>query len=61
MTPELIQTLAAHSLNNLRVLNNTAAELLAAASERNLPRIDENLYFELFNPTPSKPRRNKVM
>jgi hypothetical protein len=42
-------------------LTSTTAELLAAASERNLPRIDENLYFELFNPTPSKPRRNKAM
>lgn len=59
MTPELIQTLAAHSLNNLRVLNHTAAEMLAAATERNLPRLDESLYFELFSPAPSKPRRNK--
>jgi type II secretory pathway predicted ATPase ExeA len=60
MTPELIQTLAAHSLNNLRVLNNMAAELLAAASEKNLPRIDEALYFELFNPISAKPRRSRV-
>jgi len=59
MTPELIQTLAAHSLNNLRVLNHMAAEMLDAATERNLPRLDESLYFELFSPTPSKPRRNK--
>lgn len=60
MTPELIQTLAAHSLNNLRVLNHMAAEMLAAASERNLPRLDESLYFELFSPEPSKPRRTKT-
>ena len=60
MTPELVQTLAAHSLNNLRVLNNTAAEMLAAATERNLPRLDESLYFELFTPAPSKSRRNKT-
>lgn len=59
MTPELIQTLAAHSLNNLRVLNHMAAEMLDAAIERNLTRLDESLYFELFSPTPSKPRRNK--
>ena len=58
MTPELIQTLAAHSLNNLRVLNHTAAEMLDAAIERNLTRLDESLYFELFSPTPSKPRRS---
>ena len=60
MTPELIQTLAAHSLNNLRVLNHMAAEMLDAAAERNLPRLDESLYLELFSPAPSKPRRNKA-
>jgi general secretion pathway protein A len=59
MTPELIQTLAAHSLNNMRVLNHMAAEMLDAATVRNLPRLDESLYFELFSPAPSKPRRNK--
>jgi general secretion pathway protein A len=59
MTPELIRTLAAHSLNNLRVLNHTAADMLATAAERNLPRLDEALYFDLFSPAPSKPRRNK--
>jgi general secretion pathway protein A len=60
MTPELIRTLAAHSLNNLRVLNHTAADMLAAATERNLPRLDESLYFELFSPAPAKPRRTKA-
>lgn len=60
MTPELIQTLAAHSLNNLRVLNHTAADMLAAAAERNLPRLDESLYLELFSPEPAKPRRTKA-
>lgn len=59
MSAELIQLLASHSLNNLRVLNNMAAELLAAASGRNLAKLDESLYFELFNPIPVKPRRNK--
>lgn len=58
MTDQLIRTLAAHAANNMRVLNNMAAELLAAAAERNLPRIDESLFFELFSPTGSKPRRN---
>jgi len=60
MTSELIQPLAVHSLNNLRVLNPMAAEMLAAAAERNLPRLDEELYFELFSPAPSKHRRNKA-
>jgi general secretion pathway protein A len=60
MTPELIRNLAAHFLNNLRVLNHMASDMLAAAAERNLPRLDESLYFELFSPAPSKPRRNKT-
>jgi len=58
MTTELIRTLAAHAANNLRVLNQMAAELLCAAAERNLPRIDEALFLELFAPTGSKPRRS---
>ncbi len=58
MTSELIRTLAAHAANNLRVLNQMAAEMLVAAAGRNLPRIDESLFFELFSPTGSKPRRN---
>ena len=58
MSSELIRTLAAHAANNLRVLNQMAAELLNAAVERNLPRIDESLFFDLFSPTGSKQRRN---
>ena len=58
MTAELIRTLAAHAANNLRVLNQMAAELLATAVERNLPRIDESLFFEFFSATGSKPSRH---
>lgn len=36
-----------------------AAEMLIAASERNLPRLDEAFYFELFTPIGSKPQRIK--
>lgn len=57
MTADLVQTLATHAAGNLRVLTHMAAELLATAAERNLPRLDESLYLELFTPTP-KPRRN---
>jgi len=56
MTPELIHALTTHAANNLRVLNQMAAELLAAAAERNLTRIDESLFLELFSPTVSTPR-----
>ena len=58
MIAELIRTLAAHAANNLRVLNQMAAELLAAAVKKNMPRIDESLFFELFSPTGSKPSPN---
>ncbi|MBI5441489.1 MAG: ATP-binding protein [Deltaproteobacteria bacterium] len=56
MTAELMQTLSAHAAGNLRVLTQMAAELLAVGAERNLPRLDESLYFEVFA-APVKPRR----
>jgi len=58
MSSELTRTLAAHAANNLRVLNQMASDLLNAAAERNLPSIDESLFFDLFSPTGSKQRRN---
>lgn len=60
MTPELIVTLTAQAANNMRVLNHMAAELLNAAVERNLPRIDENLFFELFSPTGPRRRNTRA-
>jgi len=57
MSTELMHTLATHAANNLRVLNQMAAELLSAASEKNLPRIDVDLFFELFSPTVAKAQR----
>lgn len=59
MSEELKNTLTAHAANNLRVLNQMAAELLIAAAQRNLPRMDESLFFELFSPTSSKSRRKQ--
>jgi hypothetical protein len=59
MTKELMRTLTAHAANNLRVLNQMAAELLAVTAQRNLPRIDESLFFELFSPTSPKSRRKQ--
>jgi len=58
ITPELIQVLAAHAHGNTRVLTHMASELLAAAAERDLPRIDESLYLELFSQPVRKPRRS---
>lgn len=50
MTDELIATLAEHAMGNYRVLINMAAELLATAARRELPKLDEKLYLEVFDP-----------
>ncbi len=59
VTQDLVQTLATHAQGNLRVLNQMAAELLTAAAEQNLPRIDESLYFDLFAPPQTRHKRNQ--
>ena len=59
MSDELIRTLASQSANNLRVLNQMAAELLNAASIKEMSRIDDSLFFQLFSPTRSRPRTNR--
>lgn len=48
MTTELKATLAEHALGNYRVLMNFADELLGVAVERELPRLDEKLYLDVF-------------
>jgi type II secretory pathway predicted ATPase ExeA len=56
MTTELKATLADHAAGNYRVLVNLADELLSAAVERDLPRLDEKLFLETFaQPAPKKP------
>ncbi len=52
MTTELKSTLAEHSAGNYRVLMNIADEMLGVAVERELPRLDEKLYFDLYNQGP---------
>ena len=52
MTEALMETLAEHCCGNLRMLNQMAAELLAVAAEKQLPRIDEGLYLETFSRQP---------
>lgn len=56
LSTELKATLAEHAAGNYRVMMNIADELLAAAVERDLPRLDEKLYFDVFQPAP-KPGR----
>jgi len=48
MTPQLRQTLCDHAAGNFRIMTTLAAELLAAAAQRDLPVLDEKLYLEIF-------------
>jgi general secretion pathway protein A len=58
MTPALQQTLCDHAAGNYRILTTLAAELLAAATQRDLPQLDEKLYLELFaQPEATAPHR----
>jgi len=55
MTSELRVTLADHAAGNYRVMMNLGDELLAVAAERELARLDEKLFLEVFAHTP-KPK-----
>jgi len=48
MTPELMATLCDHAAGNYRVMTTMAAELLAAAAQRERHELDEKLYLEVF-------------
>jgi general secretion pathway protein A len=52
MTSELRVTLADHAAGNYRVLMNLGDELLAVAADRELARLDEKLFLEVFAQTP---------
>ncbi len=58
MTTELIATLCDHAQGNLRALMNMAGELLDLAAQRDVPQLDEKLFFEAF--TPPAPAQAKV-
>ena len=58
MTQALQQTLCDHAAGNYRILTTLAAELLAAAAQRDLPQLDEKFYLEVFaQPETPSPRR----
>jgi general secretion pathway protein A len=61
MTAELKATLADHAAGNYRVLMNLADELLTVAADRDLPQLDEKLYFDVFgqNPKPKPTTRKR--
>ena len=48
MTTTLRHTLCDHAAGNYRILTTMAAELLAAAAQRELPQLDEKLYLDVF-------------
>ncbi len=50
MTRELVTTVSEHALGNFRVLTSLSGELLAMAAQKQLPQLDEKLYFEVFAP-----------
>ena len=61
MTLALQQTLCDHAAGNYRILTTMAAELLAAAAQKDLAVLDEKLYLEVFAPSlKSAPRRAGV-
>ena len=55
MTSELRVTLADHAAGNYRVMMNLADELLTVATDRDLPRLDEKLFLDVFAQAP-KPK-----
>jgi len=62
MTTALRQTLCDHAAGNYRILTTMAAELLAAATQRELPQLDEKLYLEVFaQPDTPVPRRTPAL
>lgn len=58
--PDVIATLSEHAAGNLRVLTNMANELLEMATRRELPKIDQKLYFEVFAAQPRPKLRGQT-
>jgi general secretion pathway protein A len=54
MTKELIEMLADHAAGNFRVMMGMSNTLLAEGVTKELDKLDEKLFFEVFNPTPRK-------
>jgi type II secretory pathway predicted ATPase ExeA len=59
MTLQLRHTLCDHAAGNYRILTTLAAELLAAAAQRDLPQMDEKLYLDVFA-QPASPALRRV-
>jgi type II secretory pathway predicted ATPase ExeA len=61
MTPQLRHTLCDHAAGNYRILTTLAAELLAAAAQRDLPVLDEKLYLDVFAQPNLPAQRSKTV
>ena len=59
MTSPLRHTLCDHAAGNYRILTTLAAELLAAAAQRDLPQLDEKLYLDVFA-QPDLPKQRRL-
>lgn len=60
MTPQLATTLVEHAGGNLRTLMQMAYDLLLAAAEREVDKLDEKLYFDVLATVPAdKPRAER--
>jgi len=58
MTQELIETLSEHAMGNLRALNTMSAELLERGAQKEVKRLDEKLFLEVFSR--NKNSRSKI-
>ena len=59
MTTLLRHTLCDHAAGNYRILTTMAAELLAAAAQKDLAQLDEKLYMDVFAP-PAKATQRRA-
>jgi type II secretory pathway predicted ATPase ExeA len=59
MTNELLTTLCERAAGNLRILMTIAAELLESAIQRQVEKIDEKLFFEIFTPPANSRSKQK--
>lgn len=60
MTQSLRNTLCDHAAGNYRILTTMAAELLAAAAQKDLSVLDEKLYLDVFAPPAKATQRRSV-
>ncbi len=59
MTDGLKETLADHATGNYRTLSQLSNDLLVAACEREAPKLDEKLFFEVFNNSSGQSKKRK--